>query len=429
MADDYDLDRVRQRRLGTRLTTGRTWGTPSAPRRGAGLLGDGRLAATSSRGPGRPGSRRRRPSSRSGPRSSATPTSTRRAACVMTSPSTPSASAAATGWRCSNASSRRRSRSTASSSNGSTAVRQSLGACGAAPLTIASAASHAAQHRRRQPARERVLLARVVRAEERVRPDRASAPCPNRGSRPPPDGRSAASARSAASQPNAPEGDDDPDLGRAAPARAPGTARRCRAPRSSACWPAARIGRPPRCTRRSASGRRRRAATTAGRPGPRHGAPRTGSRPSVAGERRGPVRLPPCAAGASPTIRIRAVGSPNPGSGRPQYVSSRNRATFSRATRSRHSTSRGHRRHSTISAVSAARAPPGPSRARPPGLLEQELVEPPRRDRPARRCPSRVRYATLTSRTRRDRPDRQRADEVHALVQRRELDEVCSASG
>ena len=31
-----------------------------------------------------------------------------------------------------------------------------------------------------------------------------------------------------------------------------------------------------------------------------------------------PVRLPPCAAGASPTMRMRAAGSPNPGTGRPQ---------------------------------------------------------------------------------------------------------------
>ena len=69
-----------------------------------------------------------------------------------------------------------------------------------------------------------------------------------------------------------------------------------------------------------------------------------------------PVRLPPCAAGASPTIRIRPSASPNPGTGRPQYSSSRKRATFSRATSSRHATSRGQRRHATISAVSARSA-------------------------------------------------------------------------
>ena len=41
-----------------------------------------------------------------------------------------------------------------------------------------------------------------------------------------------------------------------------------------------------------------------------------------------PVRLAPCAAGASPTISTRARGSPNPGTGRPQYSSSRNEARF-----------------------------------------------------------------------------------------------------
>jgi hypothetical protein len=34
-----------------------------------------------------------------------------------------------------------------------------------------------------------------------------------------------------------------------------------------------------------------------------------------------PVRLAPCAAGARPSSRRRADGSPKPGTGRPQYVS------------------------------------------------------------------------------------------------------------
>ena len=78
-----------------------------------------------------------------------------------------------------------------------------------------------------------------------------------------------------------------------------------------------------------------------------------------------PVRFPPCAAGASPTISTRAAGSPNPGTGRPQYASSRNAARFSRATSSRHATSRGHARHSTISAVNAVSAPARPGAALP----------------------------------------------------------------
>ena len=45
-----------------------------------------------------------------------------------------------------------------------------------------------------------------------------------------------------------------------------------------------------------------------------------------------PVRLPPWAAGARPTSRSRALGSPKPGTGRPQYCSCLNAARFSRAT-------------------------------------------------------------------------------------------------
>src|SRR6185295_4619363 len=67
-----------------------------------------------------------------------------------------------------------------------------------------------------------------------------------------------------------------------------------------------------------------------------------------------PVRLPPCAAGARPTTRSRAAGSPNPGTGRPQYVQARKRATFSRATRSRCATSRGHSRQRTMRRSAAA---------------------------------------------------------------------------
>src|SRR5436190_1505070 len=56
-----------------------------------------------------------------------------------------------------------------------------------------------------------------------------------------------------------------------------------------------------------------------------------------------PVRFPPWAAGARPSTYTRARGSPKPGTGRPQYSSFANDARFSRATRSRHSTSRGQR--------------------------------------------------------------------------------------
>src|SRR5439155_12724313 len=62
-----------------------------------------------------------------------------------------------------------------------------------------------------------------------------------------------------------------------------------------------------------------------------------------------PVRFPPWAAGARPTIRTLASGTPNPGTGRPQYTQSRKAARFVRATRSRYRTSRGHWQHATIS--------------------------------------------------------------------------------
>src|SRR5439155_306221 len=45
-----------------------------------------------------------------------------------------------------------------------------------------------------------------------------------------------------------------------------------------------------------------------------------------------PVRFAPCAAGARPSTRTRAPGSPKPGNGRPQYSSSRCAAFFVRAT-------------------------------------------------------------------------------------------------
>ena len=130
---------------------------------------------------------------------------------------------------------------------------------------VDGAPDHRVEHRRRQPARERVLLARVVRAEQRVRPDPSlremPEPRPRRAPRAP-----------APRTPGPPRpsrtgrGRRPPAPTRAAPARGPGTARRCRAPRSSACWPAARSGRPPRCTCPSASARRRRAGSRAGPP-------------------------------------------------------------------------------------------------------------------------------------------------------------------
>src|SRR5256885_15516827 len=54
-------------------------------------------------------------------------------------------------------------------------------------------------------------------------------------------------------------------------------------------------------------------------------------------------------------MRTSASGSPNPGTGRPQYSQSRNAARFVRATRSRCRTRRGHRRHATTSEATPSR--------------------------------------------------------------------------
>ena len=70
-----------------------------------------------------------------------------------------------------------------------------------------------------------------------------------------------------------------------------------------------------------------------------------------------PVRLPPWAAGARPRTSTRAAGSPKPGTGRPQYSSAANDARFSRATCSRHATSRGQRRQATTSCFDARARP------------------------------------------------------------------------
>src|SRR3954469_10755855 len=61
-----------------------------------------------------------------------------------------------------------------------------------------------------------------------------------------------------------------------------------------------------------------------------------------------PVRLAPWAAGASPTRRRRASGSPNPATGRPQYVSLRWAAFLSRAIPSQYRRSRGQSWQSAI---------------------------------------------------------------------------------
>ena len=62
-----------------------------------------------------------------------------------------------------------------------------------------------------------------------------------------------------------------------------------------------------------------------------------------------PVRFAPWAAGASPRISTRALGSPNPGTGLAQKVSARNAARFTRAISPQYERSRAHLLHVTMS--------------------------------------------------------------------------------
>ena len=61
-----------------------------------------------------------------------------------------------------------------------------------------------------------------------------------------------------------------------------------------------------------------------------------------------PVRLPPCAAGASPTTTRRASGSPKPGSGRAQYSSEAKARGAESEASLRQATSRGQATHAEI---------------------------------------------------------------------------------
>src|ERR1700724_694840 len=73
-----------------------------------------------------------------------------------------------------------------------------------------------------------------------------------------------------------------------------------------------------------------------------------------------PVRLAPCAAGASPTISTPGRSDPKPGTGRPQYGWSAKARRLATATSSRQVTRRGQARQTLIAAsssgIDAARA-------------------------------------------------------------------------
>lgn len=68
-----------------------------------------------------------------------------------------------------------------------------------------------------------------------------------------------------------------------------------------------------------------------------------------------PVLLAPCAPGASPTTSSRAAGSPNDGTGFPQYSWSRYARRLTLATSRQCATSRGQRVQPAISSFSVAK--------------------------------------------------------------------------
>ncbi len=204
---------------------------------------------------------------------------------------------------------------------------------------------HRVEHRRRQPPGLRVLLAHVVRAEQLRRALERHLRAVRESRRGPRDHHTPGAQHAEHRRPgDRAEREHHP---RPQQLQLPGQPRRSSAPArpDAACWPAARTGR--RASPTLPGGGDRRPATRSGpdwpaRPG---AAPRRGSHPERSPVKTRPVRFPPCAAGARPTIVSRARGSPHPGTGRAQYVHSRNARRFTRPTSSRQRTSRGQATH------------------------------------------------------------------------------------
>ena len=197
---------------------------------------------------------------------------------------------------------------------------------------------------RGEPAGERVLLRRVVRAEEaeRRRRGRGATPWPKAR----PAGQARPVSRSMARKPSMamlPEDEHGPQVPSRAPTRARGTRGSGRPPRASACWRGRAAGERVRCSSRGAAGRRRGDTDVGWLAKPARWRPANRKSPERSPVKTRPVRLPPWAAGARPTTSSRARGSPKPGTARPQYSWSRKRFTFVRATSRHHARRRGQR--------------------------------------------------------------------------------------
>ena len=178
---------------------------------------------------------------------------------------------------------------------------------------------HGVHHRRRQLAGERVLLARVKAAEQRPRLAVGDHAVPELRLRPRDRRAAERGAQPQRALPReAAEAEDDVHLSAAARPRARATPRSSRAPPASAGWPAARSAPRRRCTRRAARSPSSRATDSAWLASPTRCSDANRKSPERSPVKIRPVRLPPCAAGASPRIRTRAAGSPKPCIGRPQ---------------------------------------------------------------------------------------------------------------
>ena len=175
-------------------------------------------------------------------------------------------------------------------------------------------AQHVVEHRLGEPAGEGVLLARVEATPSTTQAAR-TASAPRRR------GRTAAAAaaparpaarqrgRAAPCQANAPSATTDPQrrqqqrqLARRA------TARRCRARRASARWPAARSGPPRPSGCRPARWPSPACVLVGWVASPARCSAANSQSPLRSPVKMRPVRLPPCAAGASPTTSTRGIG-------------------------------------------------------------------------------------------------------------------------
>ena len=206
-----------------------------------------------------------------------------------------------------------------------------------------------------EPAGERVLLARVEAAEHRARGRTA----PRAGA------RTAAAARAARRRRvrAAPTTPPRSRTRRAPRSRGPGRAARARGevrrgtrrvPRASACSRGGAQRTAARCTRRATRARRRATPTSAGSRSRTRCIDANRKSPERSPVNTRPVRFPPCAAGASPTISTRGARVAEPGH-RPRPSTSRRGTTPASRARPPRATRRAAGTHGTPRSARARR--------------------------------------------------------------------------